>query len=378
MKKKIIKVTAVPASLILLKGQLQFLNNHFEVIGVSSPIENHIEEISKREGVYIKAIEINRRISLLKDLKSLLALYKFFRKEKPFIVHSMTPKAGLLSMLASYLARVPNRLHTFTGLIFPTKMGFTQKMLIYTDKILCFCATKIFPEGNGVKKDLINYNITSKPLKVIANGNVNGIDMKYFNPAFFNNNFKESLKKELLINKNDFVFIFIGRLVRDKGINELVNAFIKLNEKFENVKLLLVGDFEEELDPVNKKTSIQIKENNNIIYTKWVNDVRPYLSIANVLTFPSYREGFPNVVLQAGAMGLPSLVTDINGNNEIIIEGQNGTIIPPKDTNTLYNKMFDFYKRKQKYNPDTCRNLIFSRYEQQIVWNGILDEYKNL
>ncbi|MFI1773830.1 glycosyltransferase family 4 protein [Thalassobellus citreus] len=378
MKKKIIRVTAVPASLNLLKGQLKFLNNYFEVIGVSSPIENHLEEISKREGIHIEAIEINRRISLFKDLKSLWVLYKFLKKEKPFIVHSITPKAGFISMIASYLAGVPNRIHTFTGLIFPTKTGLAQKLLIYTDKILCLCATQILPEGNGVKSDLINYKITSKPLKVIANGNINGVDIEYFNPDIFNDDFKKQLRKKLSIQENDFVYIFIGRLVKDKGINELVNAFLKLNKKNKNIKLLLVGDFEEDLDPLSIEVSYEIKNNKNIIYTTWVNDVRPYLSISNVLTFPSYREGFPNVVLQAGAMDLPSIVTNISGCNEIIIEGENGTIIPVKDENALYNKMIKFYNKENTYQRNTCRQLIISKYKQQIVWDAILEEYQML
>ncbi|MEL0456406.1 glycosyltransferase family 4 protein [Flavobacteriaceae bacterium SZ-1-7] len=378
MKKKIIRTTTVPASFNLLQGQLEFLNKYYEIKGASSPIGNHIQNISKREGIYIEPIEITRRINPIKDLKSLFKLYQFFRKEKPFIVHSITPKAGLLSMVAAYFARVPNRIHTFTGLIFPTKTGLSKKVLIFTDKVLCFCATKIFPEGNGVKNDLINYRITSKPLKVIANGNINGIDPDHFNPNLFEINLKKTLKKELKIDEEDIVFIFIGRLVGDKGINELVEAFSRLNRIYSNTKLLLVGDFEEELDPLREETILEIKTNKNIVFTEWVDDVRPYLSISNVLTFPSYREGFPNVVLQAGAMGLPSIVTNINGSNEIIQEGKNGTIIPAKSMSALYDKMSDFYTKKIAYSNIQCRELVTSRYNRQLVWNAILEEYKKL
>lgn len=378
MKKKIIRVTTVPASFNLLNGQLRFLNKYFDITGVSSPIENHIDEVSKREGIHIHPIEIARQISPIKDLKSLWNLYWFFKKENPYVVHSMTPKAGLLSMIAAYTAGVPHRIHTFTGLIFPTKKGFMQKVLILTDRVLCFCATKIFPEGKGVKSDLIKYKITSKPLKVIANGNINGIDIDHFSPHHFDSNFKKNLKKELQINPDDFVFIFVGRLVGDKGINELIEAFVKLNQSITNTKLLLVGDFEKKLDPLKEKTTHEILFNKNIVYTKWVNDVRPYLSIANVLTFPSYREGFPNVVLQAGAMGLPSIVTDISGSNEIIKEGENGTIIPPKNVNLLYRKMVEFYKSELVYDTKICREMIISRYNKHIVWESILRAYQNL
>src|SRR5690606_23303641 len=138
-----------------------------------------LDEVADREGVSIQSVEMERDISPLKDLVSLFCLYYKFKKEKPDIVHSITPKAGLLSMIAAKFAGIPIRMHTFTGLIFPSKSGLKQRTLIYMDRLLCWAATNIYPEGNGVKNDLINYNITSKPMKVLANGNVNGIDTSF-------------------------------------------------------------------------------------------------------------------------------------------------------------------------------------------------------
>src|SRR5690554_6090543 len=233
---KIIRTSTVAISLdILLKGQLEFLNNHFEVIAVSGQ-DKHLENVKKREKVKTIAIEMQRNISPLKDIKSLIQLYRLFKKEKPAIVHSITPKAGLLSMLAAKFAGVPVRIHMFTGLIFPTKTGFMQKLLIKMDKLLCWATTDIIPEGNGVKQDLIGYNITKKPLNILANGNVNGIDIDYYNSTHYNTEQKQSLKKELNIQENDFLFVFVGRLVSDKGINELVQAFKELKSK-ETTKL---------------------------------------------------------------------------------------------------------------------------------------------
>src|SRR5690606_18272971 len=290
MKKKIIRVVTSDVSLGLLTGQLKYLNEHYEVVGVSSKGKKQ-KEVASKEGVKIISIQMERPISLFKDLKSLYSLYIFFKKEKPFIVHSITPKAGILSMVASYFAKVPHRFHTFTGLIFPTKEGFSKKVLIITDRILCACATKVFPEGNGVKKDLENYNITSKPLRVLANGNVNGIDINYYSPLHFSDQFKKKLKESLKIKNTDFVFIFIGRLVTDKGINELIKAFNKLSKKYDGLKLLLVGTYEHKFDPLKPETIDIINHNEHIVSTGWVDDVRPYYAIANVLTFPSYREG---------------------------------------------------------------------------------------
>ena len=248
------------------------------------------------------------------------------------------------------------------------------------DRLLCACATNIYPGGQGVKKDLISYKITKKALKVIGNGNVNGIDVNCFNPELYDVNNKIEERKKIKISENDFVFIFVGRLVKDKGINELVEAFFRLESNYRNIKLLLVGPFENDLDPLNNETLEIIKESDNIISVGFQNDVRSYFAIADVLVFPSYREGFPNVVMQAGAMGLPSIVTDINGSNEIIIENENGIIIPVKDVNAIYEGMEKIltdvnYRYGLQIN---SRHNIISRYEQQLIWNALLDEYNNL
>ncbi|NBC57063.1 MAG: glycosyltransferase [Bacteroidetes bacterium] len=381
---KLIRVSTVAVSLDkLLEGQLNFLSKHFKVIGVSSPSNNNLKEVGQRENVDVKAISMERKISLLKDFCSLVQLVILFKKESPQIVHSITPKAGLLSMIAGYFSGVPIRIHTFTGLIFPSKTGLLQKILIVMDKLLCNCATHIYPEGEGVKNELLKYNITSKPLKVLANGNVNGINTSHFNPKNYTHKQKQALRQQLDIKEQDFVFIFVGRLVRDKGINELVTAFksLSLGEGFrERLKLLLVGPYEHELDALSKETLEAIDQNPNIITAGFQEDVRPYYAIANALAFPSYREGFPNVVLQAGAMNLPSIVTDINGCNEIIEDGKNGLIIPPKNSDALQQAMFKLMEDQNLFQElkRNARDMITSRYEQKLVWEALLEEYKRL
>ena len=380
MEAKLIRTSTVALSLnYLLKGQLGFLNEHYNVVAVSGQDE-HLQLVKVREKVRVVDLKMERKMSLVKDFISLIKLYKLLKKEKPNIVHSITPKAGLITMLAAYLAGVPIRLHTFTGLIFPTKEGLPKKILMAMDKVLCKCATAIYPEGEGVKADLIHYGITKKPLKVIANGNVNGIDVDYFSADIYTDETKRLLKDELNIGKDDFVFIFVGRLVGDKGINELVRAFVSLSDRQCDCKLLLVGAFESDLDPLSSETITSIENNEKIIAVGFQNDVRPYFSISNALAFPSYREGFPNVVMQAGSMGLPSIVTNISGCNEIVIDGKNGMIIPVKDTLALENAMERLivevgFKESIKTN---ARALITSRYKQEMVWNAILAEYKRL
>ncbi|ATA89104.1 glycosyltransferase family 1 protein [Capnocytophaga stomatis] len=375
---KLFRTSTIAASLdTLLKGQLRFLNQYFEVTAISG-YDERLEKVQQREGVKTHPIEMQRSISPIRDFVSLVKLYLYFKKEKPEIVHSITPKAGLLTMLAGKLAGVPIRIHTFTGLIFPSKTGMMQKLLISMDRLLCWSATHVYPEGNGVKNDLINYKITSKPLKVIANGNVNGIDLVFFSKDQVSQEDKEKLRQKLNIAHNDFIFIFVGRLVGDKGINELVKAFKNL--KVSNLKLLLVGPMEEKLDPLKPESIIEIEKNKDIIYVGFQKDVRPFFAISDALVFPSYREGFPNVVIQAGAMELPSIVSNINGCNEIIIEGENGIIIPAKDTEELEKKMKLLFTDKDFYNKlkQNSRRMITERYEQSVVWKAILEEYKKL
>ncbi len=381
-KIRIIRTSTVPLSLkFLLKGQLAFLNRHFDVTAVSGEGPD-LETVKLREGVRVYPVEMQRQISPFRDLVSLVKLYIYFKRTKPALVHSITPKAGLLSMAAAWFARVPVRIHTFTGLIFPSKKGKMQKLLILMDRLLCYFATDIFPEGKGVMEDLKKFEITNKPLKIIANGNVNGIDLEFFSPQNITETIQTDLKSRLNICENDFVFIFVGRLVKDKGINELVAAFKQLKSSSDTVnpKLLLVGPFEQELDPLLPETLKEIESNDNIISVGFQEDVRPYFAIADALVFPSYREGFPNVVMQAGAMELPSVVSNINGCNEIILEGENGIIIPAKNQEELHAAMARLISDRYLYSnlKNNSRKMIQQRYEQSVVWEALLKEYHHL
>ncbi len=378
---KVLRITTVPVSLkILLKGQLQFMSKHFEIVGVSSP-GAELEEVQKREGIRVIAVPMKRQVSLMNDLISLIRLYFVVKKEKPQIIHTHTPKAGMLGMIAGWLARVPVRLHTVAGLPLMEEIGLKRRILNTVEKLTYACATKIYPNSIGLKEFILAQGFCSEQkMKVIANGSSNGIDTIHFAPDKITEETKNVLRATYQLANTDFIFIFIGRLVKDKGINELISAFKKLNKEYPKVKLLLVGEQEAELDPLEPLTVQLIKANQAIITTGFQKDVRPYLSIAHALVFPSYREGFPNVPMQAGSMGLPAIVTDINGCNEIILPGQNGEIIPPSDEAALYAKMTEWVANPEKVTQMAAnsRELIVSRFEQKVVWEALLEEYKVL
>ena len=384
--KKLIRITTVPLSLkVLLKGQLRFMaSNGFDVKGVSSEGEE-LREVHENEGIAVEAITMSRKITPFQDLKSLWEMWNFLRKEKPQIVHTHTPKAGIIGMLAARLAGVPHRLHTVAGLPLMEATGTKRKILNFVEKLTYSSATRVYPNSKGLYDFILQNNFTqSNKLKIIANGSSNGIDTTFFSPDQVTELERVTLREKLNIQPDDFVFVFVGRIVSDKGINELIKAFSELqaaeNNEPAGIKLLLVGGLENDLDPLNPETLAEINQNKDIISVGFQQDVRSFFAIADALVFPSYREGFPNVVMQAGAMGLPSIVSDINGCNEIIIEGENGLIIPSKNVEKLKEKMLTLAKDKNLYTKlkGNSRRMIENRYEQSVVWNALLEEYEGL
>lgn len=374
-RKKIIRATTVATSLkTFCKDMLRELTHEYDVVAVSTP-DADLDYVSRTEGVPAIGVKMERHISPLSDLRSLWQLYRIMRRERPWMVHSMTPKAGLLCMMAAWMARVPVRIHTFTGLVFPTATGLSQKILITTDRILCRCATHIIPEGEGVKRDLQNFGITRKPLKVLANGNVRGIDLKHYDRTT-----QVMEQADKIRDSSATTFVFVGRLVRDKGINELVEAFTRLNVERPDTRLILVGHYEPELDPIHPSTIKAIDANPAIEAVGPQSDVRPWLAASDVLVLPSYREGFPNSVIEAGAMGLPSIVTDINGANEIIIPDRNGVIIPPRNSDAIYKAMLDLTDNPDKRArlASEARPLAASRYDCHIVRKALYNFYHSL
>lgn len=377
MKLKIIRATTVPMSLnAFCKGMLRELSDKYEVVAVSSP-GSDLDEVSEREGVKAIAVPMERHISLRRDLKALIQMIEVFSKEKPTMVHSMTPKAGLLCMVAGKLTGVPVRVHTFTGLVWPTSTGLKRKILMFTDKLTCACATHIIPEGEGVKSDLISGRITSKPLKVLGYGNVKGVDMDKCSRRPEVMEIAEKLRKE-----GRFTFLYVGRIVRDKGINELCSAFEKLNSVYPETRLILVGPYEDTLDPISEKSRKIIVENVAIeaIGAKSGDELLAYYAAADCFVMPSYREGFPNTVLEAGAMDLPSIVTDINGSREIIKEGENGMIVPPQNAEALHQAMKVMVQSKsdREKMASNARKMIADRFEQSFVRKCLYDFYDEI
>lgn len=389
MKKKVIRACTVSQSLGFVTGMLPELSKRYEVVLLSSP-GPEMDAAVARYDVRAVAVPMERHISLKHDLISLWRIVKVFRRERPAMVHSMTPKAGLLCMMAAWLTRVPVRIHTFTGLVFPTATGLKRRILLLTDAMTCWCATHVIPEGEGVKNDLLSNHVTRKPLQVLGFGNVRGIDLELFSHR------PEVEAQARLMRRNDlFTFLFVGRIVRDKGMNELMAAFSRLNALRSDTRLLLVGNFEDSLDPVSDLTRQTISSHPCIesLGPRRGDDLIACYAAADCFVFPSYREGFPNTVLEAGAMGLPQIVTDINGSREIISRKAdepvrkgdmeiraNGIVIPFKNEEALYEAMLWIltHKDERQSMASEARGMIASRFEQNFVRHCLYDYYESV
>ncbi len=409
--KKIIRAVTVSISCMFIREIMKDMREKgYEMIALSSP-GPEMDEI-REDGFETIEVPMERHISPLKDIRALWSLICIFYKEKPVMVHSMTPKAGLLCMIAACLTRVPVRVHTFTGLVWPTTKGLKRRILMFTDWLTSACATHIIPEGEGVKNDLLSHGITRKPIKVLGYGNVKGVDMERYSvdglksriesyPSEERAHLKAILDRH---SQKEFVFLFVGRIVGDKGINELVEAFVRLNNQYPNSRLLLVGWLEHELDPVSDVTLQTIENHPKIesVGTKMGDELLAYYAAADCFVFPSYREGFPNTPLEAGAMGLPCIVTDINGAREIISFNStsssvergnrgpgnvgklsirdNGIVIPPRDSDYLYEAMWRMVNddKMRERMAANARKMIADRFEQGFVRKCLYDFYEEI
>lgn len=371
-KKKILRAVTSSQSLTFCRDvMVKMRAMGYDMVAVTSP-GPELDSLRNDDGFHCVAVPMKRHISPISDLVSLVRLIGVFRRERPWVVHSMTPKAGLLCMMAAWLTRVPVRVHTFTGLIWPTAHGLKRRLLMMTDWITCACATHVIPEGKGVMHDLQRGGITRKPMRVLGHGNVKGVDIERFDPARLG-----ALKGSGL-----FTFLFVGRIVGNKGINELVEAFARLNKEVPCTRLVLVGNYERILDPVSDETQRLIDTSDAIeaVGPRRGDDLVRAYAEADCFVMPSYREGFPNVVLEAGAMGLPSIVTDINGSREIVENNKNGLVVPPKDVSALYEAMrrmaTDDEARQSMAHE--ARPMIVSRFESGYVQRCQIEFYKEV
>ncbi|MBC6366044.1 glycosyltransferase family 4 protein [Algoriphagus sp. AK58] len=378
---KLIRITTVPLSLkLLLAGQMKFMKAQgWEVIMVSSD-GREVSQVVKNEGVRHEVIPFTRKITPFQDLKCIWQLYNLFRREKPDIVHSHTPKAGLLGMIAANLAGVKIRIHTLAGIPAMAAEGGKKTLLESAEKWTYANATEVWPNSQGLYKFVLNQGLTNEAkLRLIGKGSSNGVDLERFRRESLKENHLVAATMRIMPGEDDFIILAVGRLVKDKGIEELVSAFV--NSKIVSMsKLVLLGAFEQELNPLSQETIQTIREHPKIVQIDWSDHVSHYLALADVLVHPSHREGFPNVLLEAGAMNVPVICSDIIGNTDLISQQKTGLIFPVKEASVLKEALeFAYVKReKMAQYADNLYNLILEHYDRKKIHQEIFNNYKRL
>lgn len=377
---KILRIITSSFSFYLFRGQMEYISRHgFEIYASSGRPFDDLNKKEHQEQVKIFKIKhLVRPIRIVSDFIAIIETIRLIRKLKPDIVHTQTPKAGMVGMFAAWICNVPVRIHTVGGLRLIEEKGVFRKILDFIERATYSAATIVLPNSKSLADFIIKNKYASKEkIHVIHNGSTNGVNLESFSRTPSVMSRANKIQEEL---GDGFTYLFVGRIVRDKGICELIDAFTRLYGENPHIHLLLVGDFEKKLDPLPEDVYHTIQSHPAIYCAGWQDDVRPWFAAADALAFPSYREGFPNVVMQAGAMELPCVVSDINGCNEIIIEEENGLIIPSHDATALYQAMKRMMEDKALYThcQQNARPLITSRYNQKDVWQAMLEMYNDL
>ncbi|MEP7141328.1 MAG: glycosyltransferase family 4 protein [Ferruginibacter sp.] len=354
------------------------MKNYFEIVTAAGPFDqeniNHFGEWKYKH----YEIALSRKITPFKDVRAILQLYKIIKKEKVDIIHTHTPKAGFVGMFAGLLAGTKIRLHTVAGMPFVETVGLKRKVLIALERLTYKLAHQVMPNSYGLLKYIIDNKLTAeRKLKVLANGATIGVDTQYYSRTKEIEEKAIALRSEINIDPGDFVCCYIGRLTRQKGVEELLTAFDRILPSNAKIKLIILGRYEQHLDPIDDKYIDQIETNPQIVHLGYKNDVRPYLALSNLFVFPSYREGMPNVVLQAGSFDLPCIVTDIPGSNEIIKDGYNGLIVSKKNADELFKAINYLIENEEirKSMGRHARNEVHRKYDRKIILEELKKEY---
>jgi glycosyltransferase involved in cell wall biosynthesis len=379
---KLIRITTAPISLkVLLAGQMRYMNeNGFEVVMVSSE-GPQLQDVLNNEQCRHVVIPMTRKITVFTDLRCLWLLYRLFKKEKPDIVHSHTPKAGLLAMMAAKLAGVKVRIHTIAGLRFMTAKGTTRKILVAMEKLTGKSAAHVWPNSYSLLEYVkANKLVRTSKLEVISKGSSNGINLSRFSASSLKQEKMDEIKKLIGYDPNLFYFLSVGRIVHDKGIDELLGAFTEVYKKNDRARMLLVGAFEDELDPISDRARQILQTHPGVIQAGWHDAVEYFMHFSYALVHPSHREGFPNVLMQAGAMHCPIICSRIEGNVDIVDHEKTGLIFEVRNEKELQEKLEYSLANPvlMKQYAANLRKKIEEHFDQKIVHRELKRRYMQL
>jgi glycosyltransferase involved in cell wall biosynthesis len=352
----------------------------FCITAVSSPGE-HLAVFAAEEGVSTRAIRMDRRISPVRDLKSIAKLVVLLRKSRPSIVHSHTPKGGLLGMIGAWIARVPVRIYHMRGLPMIEARGIRRLLLTWSESVGCRLAHRVICVSESLREIAIAKGlVTADRIRVLAHGSGNGVDAATrFNPDLLGSSTRDETRADVGINTDDFVIGFVGRLVRDKGIVELADAWQQIAAAIPNARLLLLGHFEK-ADPVPVHAQQLLESDSRVHFRGWDWDMPKFYAAMDLLVLPSYREGFPNAPLEAAAMRIPVIATRVAGCVDAVVDGETGSLVPPRDSSALAEAIIAYAgdATRRAREGENGRRRALTLFRPELIWSALRDQYFEL
>lgn len=376
MKKKIVQGVTSSLSVLFIKDQVDFIRKN----GYELKVVCNNDFQSPHEGIDTEHIPFEREISFVKDVSALYKLIKYLNREKPDIIHFSTPKAGLLGMVAGFVNRIQTRIYMIRGLRMETTKGIKKMVLYMTERIACTFSTHVIVISDSMEREVLKMNIVRKDkIFRIGKGSSNGINLDKFNPENINNERLRNLKDKLQIQDKDFIIGYVGRLTKDKGINELVEAFEELSVIHSNIKLLLIGDFEVS-DAIDEENIQKIHDYENIIYCEFTDGLDYYYCLMDLFALPTYREGFSNVSIEAQAMNVPVVTFNSTGARDTVDEGRTGLVTMGNDKNSLkkaLNYLITDYEKRHEMS-QVSRKFIVDNFDRKMMQQQLLEFYDSL
>lgn len=363
-----------------LRGQLAYLREAGAQVTLISSPEPALQATAEREGTAWQGIRIAREIAPLQDLRALFELWRAFRRLKPDIVNVSTPKAGLLGGVAALLSGVRSRVYVLRGLRLETTGGALRLVLWLAERLACAVASRVVCVSPSLKARALELRLVApgKAL-VIGGGSSNGVDVERFAPSAALLQRARELRADLGIEPDAPVIGFVGRFTRDKGLVELTEAFQRLHAHHPSARLLLVGDHEDG-DPVPEPTRRLLEADPGVIAPGWVQDVAPYFHVCDVVALPTYREGFPNIAVEAASAGRPVVTTDATGARDAVVDGETGLLVPVCDAAALeaaLDRLLAFPDWAEQLGRNGQRRAR-DAFRPELVWDGLLGLYQEL
>ena len=378
---RLLHITTVPESLAFLKGQIRHFKEYGFHVDIASSPGNALVEFAESEGVKAFGIPISRAIAPIRDLVSVFRLWRMMRRARPVMVHAHFPKGGLLGMVAAWLARVPIRIYHVRGLRYASSKGLKRRLLQWTEIASCALAHQVLCVSHSVRGEAIAHGICrSTKIKALHHGSGNGVDAAgYYHPSRLHSDAAGQVRARFHIPQDALVAGFVGRIVRDKGWIELARAWTQLREEFANLHLLVVGPFEQH-DPVPEDVTRLLRTDSRIHLAGFEKDMPQLYSAMDVVVLPTYREGFPNVLLEAAAMERPVVATAVSGCLDAVVDGVTGTLVPLRDPSRLAAAISRYLQHPalRRQHGSAGRVRVLRDFRPELIWNAVLQEYQRL